>query len=372
MAIKIAARDVKNLQPNSILWDSDVRGLCVRRQFSETITWSVVYRNRDHQQKWFKVGRYPILTPTLARLAAIKILRKVTLGDDPSAERHDERNAMSFSQLCDDYSKDMQSGKVNGKKESTIRSDLSRIELHIKPILGKLKVVNITSDQITEFMNALSPGSAKRIIGLTGAIFSWAVKRKIRKDNPVIGLEMPPDVHKLRRLSNGEYQQIWKAINTGATHETASDIFLLLVLTGWRSGEAKNLKFSELDLERKVAILADTKTGVSVRPLSSAAIEVIKRQKANGVYVFEHHGKPVGNMNPHWRKFAMPLDVTPHTLRHSFASLAADLGLADHTIAGLLGHSRSSITSRYMHLADKALIEAADLVAAETLRLMQA
>jgi integrase len=183
---------------------------------------------------------------------------------------------------------------------------------------------------------------------------------------------MPPDVKRTRRLSNGEYQQLWVAINSGETHQIASDVFLLLVLTGWRSGEAKNLKFSELDLERKVAILGDTKTGVSVRPLSGAAIEVIKRQKTDGVYVFEHNGKPIGNMNPHWRKFSMPPDVSPHTLRHSFASLAADLGLADHTIAGLLGHSRSSITSRYMHLADKALIEAADSVAAETLRLMRA
>ena len=54
-----------------------------------------------------------------------------------------------------------------------------------------------------------------------------------------------------------------------------------------------------------------------------------------------------------------------------FASLAADLGLGDSTIAGLLGHSRSSVTSRYIHL-DKALIAAADLVAAETKRLMRA
>jgi len=66
----------------------------------------------------------------------------------------------------------------------------------------------------------------------------------------------------------------------------------------------------------------------------------------------------------------MPSDVTPHTLRHSFASLAGDMGLSDSTIAGLLGHSRQSITSRYIHL-DKALVAAADAVANETLRLMR-
>ena len=66
----------------------------------------------------------------------------------------------------------------------------------------------------------------------------------------------------------------------------------------------------------------------------------------------------------------MPSDVTPHVLRHSFASLSADMGFSDNVIAGMLGHARSSITSRYIHL-EKALIEAADKVAAETLRLMR-
>jgi hypothetical protein len=47
------------------------------------------------------------------------------------------------------------------------------------------------------------------------------------------------------------------------------------------------------------------------------------------------------------------------------------MGLPDHTISGLLGHARQGITSRYMHLGDKSLIDAADKVASETLRLMK-
>ncbi len=67
----------------------------------------------------------------------------------------------------------------------------------------------------------------------------------------------------------------------------------------------------------------------------------------------------------------MPDAVTPHTLRHSLASLAADMGLPDHTKSGLLEHTRKGITSLYMHLGDRALIDAADTVANETLRLMR-
>jgi integrase len=151
-----------------------------------------------------------------------------------------------------------------------------------------------------------------------------------------------------------------------------SDIFLLLAVTGWRSSEVKNLRFSEVDLERRVATLGDTKTGVSVRPLSGAAVEIIKRQGAKGEYVFEHeHASPIGNLRSRWIKLGMLEDVTPHVLRHSVASLAADMGLPDHQIAGLLGHARQGITSRYMHLGDKALLDASDLVANETLRLMR-
>ena len=145
----------------------------------------------------------------------------------------------------------------------------------------------------------------------------------------------------------------------------------MLVTSGWRSGEVKNLKWAELDLERKVAFLTDTKTGMSVRPLSGIAVEIIRQRPQISQFVFEYQSGPITNLSQQWARLGMPSDITPHTLRHSFASLAADLGLADHTIAGLLGHARQSITSRYMHLADKALIEAADLVAGETMRLMR-
>ena len=63
--------------------------------------------------------------------------------------------------------------------------------------------------------------------------------------------------------------------------------------------------------------------------------------------------------------------LTPHVLRHSFASLAADLGYNEPTIASLLGHKTHSITSRYMHSADAVLLAAADAVANATMKLME-
>ena len=66
----------------------------------------------------------------------------------------------------------------------------------------------------------------------------------------------------------------------------------------------------------------------------------------------------------------LPNDVTPHTLRHSFASLAGDLGYSEPTIGTLIGHIGHTITSRYVHAADAVLLAAADAVARRIEELM--
>jgi integrase len=75
-----------------------------------------------------------------------------------------------------------------------------------------------------------------------------------------------------------------------------------------------------------------------------------------------------------WRRIVgvgeLPPDVTPHVLRHSFASLAADLGYSEPTIAALVGHKGHSVTSRYVHAADAVLLAAADAVATRTAEVM--
>ena len=63
-------------------------------------------------------------------------------------------------------------------------------------------------------------------------------------------------------------------------------------------------------------------------------------------------------------------DVTPHTLRHTFASVSGDLDFSELTIAGMLVHSTRGVTQRYVHL-DKALIVAAGEVAAAIAQLLE-
>jgi hypothetical protein len=78
------------------------------------------------------------------------------MGQDPAAERHEARHGLTIAELCDQYMADMQNGRVNGKKLTTISSDKSRVKVHIRPKLGRYKGASITSDEIETFMYSLS------------------------------------------------------------------------------------------------------------------------------------------------------------------------------------------------------------------------
>jgi hypothetical protein len=73
----------------------------------------------------------------------------------------------------------------------------------------------------------------------------------------------------------------------------------------------------------------------------------------------------IGSFPNHWKHpfEDSPLsDVTPHVLHHSFASIANDLGFTEVTIAALVGHTKGSVTSKYIHALDTALIMPADTI----------
>ena len=99
---------------------------------------------------------------------------------------------------------------------------------------------------------------------------------------------------------------------------------------------------------RRTARLADTKTGASLRPLSELTDAVIQSQPRIGDLVFPSSSgeTPFVGYRKMWLKIAalgdLPANITPHVLRHSFASLATDLGYNEPAIASLLGHKTHS------------------------------
>jgi Arm DNA-binding domain len=111
MATKIGVKAVEAMPPNSVLWDDKIRGFCARRQFSDVVTHSAVYRTLDDIQRWHKIGRHGVFTPDQARREAARVLRAVALGEDPSAERKALRHSITVAQLIDEHQR-----RENGKR----------------------------------------------------------------------------------------------------------------------------------------------------------------------------------------------------------------------------------------------------------------
>ncbi|MBR0649230.1 site-specific integrase [Roseomonas terrae] len=300
------------------------------------------------------------------------------------------------------------------KRASTLLTDRSRIDGHIRPLLVTMKVPAVTRQDVEGFMHdvaegrtrqrvklgkprALSivrggKGAAARTVGLLGALFTYAVKKGMRPDNPVTGTVRYADGRRERRLTDVDYAALGKGLTAAAVIQPRSDdkpgkalvwpaaiaVTRFLALTGWRSGEALGLTWGMVDLARRTATLPMSKTGHSIRPLAVAACNVLRTMGAGNAdaLVFPpSRGK--GTMSGFPSLFArigkaggLAPDVTPHVLRHSFASLGNDLGLTEATIGALVGHKGGGVTRGYIHAGD-AVFPAADRIASATLRKME-
>jgi hypothetical protein len=99
------------------------------------------------------IGRYGMMTPEQARQTAWDILSAVAKGIDPAAAPEPDRNAITVSALCDWFLAETGAGRILGRrrrpiKASTLAMDRSRIEAHIKPLLGARHVGALTLGDI--------------------------------------------------------------------------------------------------------------------------------------------------------------------------------------------------------------------------------
>ena len=408
---RIGPNEIKSLGTGCTVWDIRIPGFCARRRETEAVFYAVKYRTAEGRQRWHTIGRHGApWTPDAARDEARRVLSEVVHGRDPAGERLARRRAATVTELCDDYMDAANHGQLltrrgSNKKLSTLLTDRSRIESHIKPLLGDRKLPEVTRLDVERFMHDVASGKTKRrarmdkpravsnvrggrgaatrTVGLLGAIFSYGVRLGLCPSNPVLGVIRFADGKRDRRLSRAEYKDLGDGLSASVNvWPFALAAVRFLALTGWRSGEVLGLRWRNLDFELRTARLPDTKTGESMRPLSRAAVRELGAVRPEAVnpddLVFpSSRGAVVMSGFPSLfervaKAGGLPRNITPHVLRHSFASMAADLGFSELTIAVLIGHHSGSITSRYTHHADAVLLAAADEVAAHIDNLMTA
>lgn len=394
--IDAAVAEVKDY----ILWDEEIPGFGLRVFPSGKRSYLVQYR-ADGRSRRYTIGVHGVWTPESARREAKAQLGRVAQGEDPAEEKAELNKAMSMKELCELYMDDLRNGLILGKggrpkKQSTVDIDLGRIERHVIPLLGTRRVKDLTKAILTKVMRDImagktkafiktnklrgranvrgGPGTAARTLGLIGGILTYAVDLGVVDSNPAHGIKRPKDNVRSRRLNDGEYRILGRMLEAASQIEKFSpsvDIIRQIALTGCRRGEIINLKWCDVDINGSCLQLSESKEGRSIRPIGLPVVEFLESRQSDetGTFVFpgpRGEDTAFGGLPNHWNEIFIgsPLEgVTPHVLRHSFASIGNDLGFTEVTIAALMGHAKGSVTSKYIHVLDAALIMAADTLA---------
>lgn len=399
---KVTVRTIDALKPKKdrdvFLWDGELRGFGVRVKPSGLKSYLVQYRNADGATRRLVLGHHGVTTAKRARDLARAKLVEVSEGLDPSAMRHMSREGWTVTQICDWYLEEAEAGRLLGRKRrpikaSTLAMDRSRINTHIRPLLGSRRVQGLSLVDIEAMQADVAAGKtakprigggggattggagvAARTVSTLHSILEHAVRHGLIGTNPARGVRRIAGEARDRRLSLAEIRRLGKAIRlaeANGEHPAGLAVIKLLLMTGFRRTECLALEWAWVELDRCCVRFPDTKSGAQVRVIGSAAAKFIASQPVQGG---SHHVFPADRGDGHFVGVVRVLgrvcaeaklsDVTPHVLRHTFASVAAELGFSELTIAALLGHSARGVTQRYVHI-DEALRMAADRIASQ-------
>ena len=400
---KLTKRIIDELTPAEKIirrWDGELSGFGIFVYPSGRKSFVVEYRpdggGRNVNKKRMTLGRHGELTAAEARHRAQIILAEVRSGGDPLADRQSKRRELRISELIDLWEQENPIGRRTGRpmKPRTKQYTVSRLRNHVVPLIGKKRVGDVGVQDINDMIQRISngatardapspkkrgriavrggPGAARKVASDLSILFSYAIEKRIVLSNPVSHARKPRAGKRQQFLSAQEINRLATALSDlekEGANRLGTTILRLLLLTGARPGEIERLQWSEVDFELKCLRLGESKTGYSIRPLSTAALEILaKVPRANSKYVFPatrgdgHFTNSKKIWNQARLRANLPDRVRYHA-RHAIATIALSEGIDPVSVAAILGHAGPRTTlATYAHVINESAAKAAERV----------
>ncbi len=392
------------------VYDSAVPGFMVRLRGGRLDFW-FSYRRHGRERR-VSLGRYGATTLDGAREAARELYGKVKAGGDPAEERKASRERLAtFAELSAAYLRDLEERAEGGAKRgrrSTVQEFRRLLEKRILPKLGRLEVTAVGLEHVEGLHRALwkTPSQANRALTLCSAVLSFAERRGLRPrgSNPCQDVTRAKERERRTRLTLAELQRLGAAIRTAEVtgtvkivedeEEVERDVapaailaVKLLALTGARRSEivahalkgrrpdgGGGLRWGDVNLAERTVYFRDAKAGSRLAPLGSAAAAILAAVRPEAVAADApvcpgvRRGAPLTVLEKPWRYLLTAAGIDQcglHSLRRTFASVGADLGMGEYLLAGLLGHAKGTVTARYAIPAADPLREGAERISGE-------
>jgi integrase len=376
---------VDGLEPNAkdlVVWDRDLKGFAVKVTPTGKKIYFAFYRTQSGQQRKPSIGLHGKLTTEEARQIARKWIAAAVSGQDISGDRQENRAAPLVRELAQKYLEDY---AACFKKPRSYKSDKSNLTNHVLPLIGTKKVAEVTRADIEAIKTAIKdgktaarrkaklrgrsitiggPGAANRTMSLLSKMMGCAVDWGMRPDNPALRIKKYPEHRKDRFLDSNEIRRLFKALEHVEAQSFESPHAIaclrLLLLTGLRLGEVRDMHWNDLDLARGTLRLRDSKTGARTVPHNYQAIAVLQKHlstKTDQFVVQSATGNGRPSLGKPWQRIRKWAEIDNsaniHCLRHTFASWAVMGGLSLAQTGALLGHKSTQTTLRYAdHLTE--------------------
>ncbi len=240
---------------------------------------------------------------------------------------------------------------------------------------SEIDINNILRTQINSYIRDLhekkySPSSIIRKIASLRGFFKWACANEITKGNPAQTLEPPKLPQRLPKVMT--VSEIQEILNKNLT-EIQRVIIELLYGCGLRVSELVNLKITDYNLNTKFLECTGKGSKERIVPLGNKAAEAINKYLPMREYIVQKFnlntklllingkGKTVTRQEVYEFIKAQGKElhkkISPHTLRHSFATHLIENGADLRVVQELLGHSDVSTTQLYTHISKRRLKE---------------